>query len=187
MRDRQETKTAKGSIYREPSSTVDALAREVIGAAIEVHRQLGPGFGEAVYEEALALELSLRELEYARQPSVDVWYKGRIVGRGRPDFVVADQLVIEIKAVTSLAAIHQAQVISYLKALDTELGLLLNFKQNKMRDGIRRVIRSDICSYRQQQASKIDKACEARQRFVVPSRNPSVTLEIVKEDLDAIA
>ena len=97
MGNRQETKAAKGYVL-EPEEEVDDLARRVIGA--EVHRHLGPGFPESVYEEALAVEFSLRRIPFVRQPAVEVTYKGVDVGQGRPDFIVGDRLIVEIKAVT---------------------------------------------------------------------------------------
>lgn len=139
--DRQEAKIAKGRC-EEPGERFDALARRVIGAAIEVHRHLGPGFSESVYEQALAVEFKLREIPFAQQPEIQVCYKGQIVGHGRPDFIADNLLVVEIKAVAALTPIHQAQVISYLKALESHLGLLLNFKEVTMRQGIKRVVRS---------------------------------------------
>ncbi len=137
---RQEAKNAKG-LFLEPPDELDSVARRVIGAAIEVHRHLGPGFLESVYEEALAFELDLRGIPYVRQRPISVGYKGREVGEGRPDFFVEDQLVVEVKAVVALAPIHQAQVISYLKAAGQQLALLLNFKVYRLKDGgIKRVV-----------------------------------------------
>ena len=138
----KDAKTAK-RWTQEPPGDVDEIARRVIGAAIEVHRHLGPGFLEAVYEEALAVELSLREIPFERQRSIPVHYKGHDVGASRPDFVVEDRLVVEVKAAAGLTAIHRAQVISYLKAMGQPLGLLLNFKTYVLKDsGIRRVVMS---------------------------------------------
>lgn len=127
---------------KEPSLLADNLAREVIGAAIEVHRHLGPGFLETVYQEALAVELGLRKIPFIEQHPVVVVYKGTKVGDGRTDFYISNELVVEIKAVEKLAAVHTAQVISYLKALDRSLGLLINFKVAVLKDGIRRVVLS---------------------------------------------
>jgi len=131
-----------GRRYREPDEDVDELARRVIGAAIEVHRHLGPGFLEGVYEEALCLELSLREIPFDRQRPIGVDYKGHLVGQGRLDLLVGDRLLIELKAVDRLAPIHNAQVMSYLKATKLHLGLLINFNVPLLKDGIRRIIRS---------------------------------------------
>ena len=101
MNNRQDAKIAKEK-PKEPSSRLDDFARRVIGAAIEVHRHLGPGFSEVIYEEALAVEFHLRQIPFERQPSVKVTYKGHLVGNGRPDFIVGRSLVVEVKAVTQL-------------------------------------------------------------------------------------
>ncbi len=124
---------------QEPSPEVDRLAREVIGSAIEVHRCLGPGFLEFVYEEALAIELRARGIAYERQVVVRVNYKGHAVGEGRIDLFVEDQLVVELKTVEGLLPIHTAQVISYLKTTRRRLGLLISFNVPVLKDGIKRV------------------------------------------------
>ena len=124
---------------KEPSSEADAIANAVIGAAIEVHRVLGPGYIESVYEEALALELEARGISFSRQCAVTVRYKGKEIGKARLDFLVGDLVVLEIKAVDALAPVHRAQLISYLRSTGLELGLLINFNQEILRDGIRRV------------------------------------------------
>lgn len=124
----------------EPGGEVDDVAREVIGAAIEVHRHLGPGFCEAVYEAALIHELSLRRIPCRSQVPVRVGYKQICVGEGRLDLLVADQLVVELKSVDQLAHIHRAQLLSYLKATGKQLGLLINFNVQLLRDGIKRIV-----------------------------------------------
>ena len=129
-------------ICLEPPAHVDVLAHQVIGAAIEVHRHLGPGFLESIYEDALAVELGFRDIPFTRQPKIDISYKGCPVGSARPDFFIGNELVVEIKAVESLAPIHQAQVISYLKSINKSLGLLVNFKVRILKEGIRRVVMS---------------------------------------------
>lgn len=126
----------------EPSPVLDALAHEVIDAALEVHRCLGPGYLESCYEEALAIELRERQIAFRRQAPISVDYKGHVVGEGRADFIVGDGLLVELKTVEALAPIHKAQVLSYLKATRGILGLLINFNVPVLRDGIRRVVRS---------------------------------------------
>lgn len=187
MNDRQEAKYAKEGRC-EPGERLDDLARRVIGAAIEVHRHLGPGFSEQVYEEALAVELTLRRVPHVRQPPIEVRYKGHVVGHGRPDFVVGSALVVEIKAVAALGPAHNAQLISYLKAFPSQLGLLLNFKETTLRRGIKRVVWTHRPgSERQQHADQVDKSHEANEGLVVARRNSSISLQVVKEDFDAIA
>ena len=135
---RQGAKVAK----IEPDGLVDAFARAVIGAAIEVHRHLGPGYLESVYEEALAIEFALRDIPFERQKPVPVNYKSHTVGQARVDILVGDSVVLELKALEILLPIHTAQVISYLKATRCAVGLLINFDVPALRDGIRRVVLS---------------------------------------------
>jgi GxxExxY protein len=126
----------------EPCSQTDALAHAVIGAAIEVHRHLGPGFLERVYEQALAVELRRRGIPFKRQHSIHVAYKGVTVGEGRLDMLVGERLIVEIKAVQSVVPTHKAVVISYLKATRIRLALLINFRVARLRDGIQRLVLS---------------------------------------------
>jgi GxxExxY protein len=126
----------------EPESGVDELAHRVIGAAIEVHRHLGPGFLERVYQDALAVEFQVRRIGYEQQKAVAVVYKKILVGEGRLDFLVEACLIVELKAVDGLASIHKAQVLSYLKATRLQLGLLINFNVPILRDGLQRVVLS---------------------------------------------
>jgi GxxExxY protein len=126
----------------EPGARVEGLVHQVIGAAIEVHRVLGPGFLEAVYQDALAVETRLRGIPFEPQKPIDVCYKGEHVGQDRLDFLVDSALVVELKAVEQLAGIHTAQVLSYLKATKLPLGLLINFNTHILKDDIRRVVLS---------------------------------------------
>ena len=106
---------AKSVMRKEPSKETDRLAHAVIGAAIQVHRSLGPGFLESVYEQALCVEFQLREIPFKRQSPISIDYKGQIVGEGRIDLLIGKELIVELKAVEMLAPIHVAQLISYLK------------------------------------------------------------------------
>jgi GxxExxY protein len=124
----------------EPSRELDTIAGVIIGAALEVHRILGPGFLESVYEDALAIELDSRRVSFDRQKAVEVSYKGRTVGVGKFDFLVEKSLIVELKAAERLLPVHQAQVISYLKATGCRLGLLINFHESQLRQGIRRIV-----------------------------------------------
>jgi len=126
----------------EPSKELDLFAHEVIGAAIEVHRLIGPGYLESVYEEALSVELNLRNIPFTRQVIISVNYKDHAVGEGRLDFLVGGKLVVELKAVDTLAPIHTAQVLSYMKATGKRLGLLINFNTSILKNGLKRVIYS---------------------------------------------
>ena len=124
----------------EPPPEFDETTGAVIAAALEVHRVLGPGFLESVYEEAIAVELELRGIRFERQKLIGVSYKGHRIGEGRLDFLVREAIVVELKAVEKLLPIHQAQVMSYLKATGHRLGLLINFRERLLRDGVRRVV-----------------------------------------------
>lgn|SRR5579862_926007 len=112
--------TADGFVF-------ELVSRWILGAAIEVHRALGAGFLESVYENALAVALRNRGIHFARQHGVRVWFEGQEVGLHRLDLVVEEQVVVEIKAVRALEDIHFAQLRSYLRATGLHTGLLLNF------------------------------------------------------------
>src|SRR5262245_55013893 len=100
---RHDAKTAKD--LREPDSELDVFAHEVVGAALEVHRTLGPGFLESVYEQALCVELLARSIPFHRQLPISIRYKGQTVGQGQLDLLIGDRLVVELKAVEALAPI----------------------------------------------------------------------------------
>ena len=127
----------------EPDQRTDDLAKAVIGAAIEVHRLLGPGYLESVYEQALAIELELRGLPFERQKTIHVNYKGQAVGEGRLDLLVGGCLIVELKAVDALAPIHTAQVMSYLKTTRLPLALLINFNVPLLKSGVKRIVLTD--------------------------------------------
>jgi len=127
----------------EPSKEIDELAQRVIGAALEVHRALGPGYQESIYEEALAIELTRMGVDFERQRTFRVDYKGHVVGEGRIDLLVDGKLVVELKAIEKLQPVHRAQVISCLKATACQIGLLINFNESLLRSGIQRVIFSN--------------------------------------------
>ncbi len=103
------------------------LSYKIIGAAMEVHRVLGPGFLEAVYEAALAHELTLRGIPFERQKELPVYYKGQLVGHYVADFVIDGQIILELKAVSGLTKAHEAQAHNYLTATGLRLAILINF------------------------------------------------------------
>lgn len=120
---------------------LENLANRVIGAAIEVHKHLGPGLLESAYEACLAIELHELAIPFERQRPIGLRYRGRIVDAiYRLDFVVADQLVLELKSVECWEPIHTAQALTYLRLTGLRLALLLNFNVPLMRDGIKRVV-----------------------------------------------
>ena len=123
------------------------LTRMVIGAAIEVHRELGPGLLEAVYEQCLACELQRRGIGCARQVQLPVVYKGTEIDcRYRIDLVIADALIVEVKSVDHLTPLHDAQVMTYLRLSGYQLALLINFNTVLVKQGIRRIVLSAAIS-----------------------------------------
>jgi len=121
--------------------SLNEITRQIIGAAVEVHRALGPGLLESAYEACLAFELAERGLRIERQKALPVVYREVKLDCGyRLDLLVEDRVIVEIKAVDRLAAIHEAQLLSYLKLSDRRLGLLINFNVRLLTDGVRRVV-----------------------------------------------
>ena len=128
------------SLLMNPSPDID-LTRKIIGAAIEVHRLLGPGLLESAYEECLCKELALRDIRHERQKPVPVVYKGVKLECGyRIDILVDCRIVVELKAIEKIAPIHEAVVLTYLKLSGNRVGLLINFHVPILKEGIRRYI-----------------------------------------------
>ena len=122
-------------------TNINEVSQAIIGAAIEVHRTLGPGLLESAYEQCLSHEFSLRQIPVERQKPLHVDYKGIRLDCGyRLDFLVAGIVVVEVKAIETLLPIHQAQLLSYLKLGGWKLGLLINFHVPLLREGIKRVV-----------------------------------------------
>jgi GxxExxY protein len=125
-------------------SGVDAetedLGEALLGAAIEVHRVIGPGLPESVYRNALSHELTLRGFPHVCEAPVPIFYKGKLVGEGRIDLLVADRLIVELKCVDALTQVHRAQAIAYLQAKKLKLAFLINFNVAILKDGIKRVV-----------------------------------------------
>jgi GxxExxY protein len=118
---------------------VNELTREIIGAAIEVHKALGPGLLESTYEQCLCRELDIRRVPYQRQRELPVFYKGLMLDCGyRLDLLVADTIVVEIKSVEALLPIHEAQLLTYMRLGGWTVGLLINFNVVILKQGIRR-------------------------------------------------
>jgi len=126
----------------DPKRLVDeALTEKIIGAAIEVHRHLGPGLLESAYEECLCHELRLQGLNFQRQASLPVSYKGVALDCGyKMDLVIEDRVVIELKCVESILGVHHAQLLTYLKLANKRVGLILNFHVSVMTRGIVRKV-----------------------------------------------
>ena len=120
------------------------LARQVIGCAIEVHRALGPGLLESIYEKCLAHEFGLQQIGFKRQLPVPITYKDlKLEGLYRIDFVVEDTLVLELKSVEQVLPVHKAQVLSYMRLTKLQQGILFNFNAAKLVDGITNLLLTD--------------------------------------------
>ena len=118
---------------------INKISGEIIGAAIEVHKELGPGLLESIYEESLCIELDLRRIPYERQKQIPVEYKAvKLNSDYRIDILVSEMLVLELKACESLLPIHGAQLLTYLKLTGLKIGLLINFNVPVLKDGIKR-------------------------------------------------
>lgn len=129
--------------YQEPSKRLDALCYAIIGAAMEVHKTLGPGLLEAVYQKCLAMELEARGLAFESEKELPLLYKGKETGKTfRLDFLVEGDIVVELKAVDKLQPVHEVQLLTYLRLMEKRLGLLVNFNVAVLKEGVRRVINS---------------------------------------------
>ena len=117
----------------------DPVTERIIACAIEVHRLLGPGFMESTYEEAMCIEMSDKQLQFTRQVRLPLEYKGHLIGEYRPDLVVENKVVVEIKSVERLVGVHRAQVLTYMRALNLAVGLLINFNGEVLKSGVRRL------------------------------------------------
>ena len=126
--------------HRSISAELNDASHKIIGAAIEVHRHLGPGLLENIYEQALVHELQLRGMVVQRQVPVSITYKGLTIGGQRLDLLVDPGIVVEIKAIEAVKEVHAAQLMSYLKSTGLRLGLLINFNNLVLKTGIKRIV-----------------------------------------------
>lgn len=122
------------------SPAIEALVTRTIGCAIRVHQALGPGYTEGLYHDAMAIDLGLEGLRYEREVSIRVLYRGHPLRPQRLDLVVEGQIVVELKAVEHLDRVHQAQLMSYLKAGNFKVGLLMNFHSEFLKSSLRRFV-----------------------------------------------
>lgn len=121
--------------------TENEISSKVLKAAIEVHKELGPGLLEAIYENCLAFELKEMGLKVKQQEPLPVIYKGNVMDFGyRLDLLIEDKIIVEVKAVEKLNDVHLAQLLTYLKLTKNKLGLLINFNESLLKKGVRRVI-----------------------------------------------
>ena len=120
---------------------LNAISKDILGAAISVHKEMGPGLLESVYQQCLAKELSLREIKSQSMIPVALQYKGYTLNKDYViDILVDDEIIIELKAVEVILPVHEAQIISYLKLADKRLGFLINFNVPLLKDGFRRFV-----------------------------------------------
>ena len=122
-----------------PAETEDIVER-VIGAAIEVHRHLGPGYLESIYHKAMCVELAERQLAFEVEKRVSLEYKGRQLAYHKLDLIVEQRVIVEVKAVAQLEEIHGAQLVAYLRATGLRAGLLMNFNKPVLKAGLRRIV-----------------------------------------------
>ena len=127
--------------YKPLPEPIETIGKQVLDAAFQVHNQLGPGFLEKFYEEALCIELASQGVPFIRQKPVEVYYRGHLLGRQRLDIVVDEKVIVEVKAVEKFISVHEAQLIAYLQATGLRLGFLINFQSPLLKHGIRRIVR----------------------------------------------
>jgi GxxExxY protein len=126
--------------YMDNMDQLNEITERIIGCAIEVHKCLGPGLLESIYENALCYELKEINLKYERQKQIPIFYKSHNLGEYRLDLLVEDAVIIELKSVDRMDRLFEAQLLSYLKITEKRLGLLINFNVSFLRDGIKRII-----------------------------------------------
>ncbi len=123
----------------EPDPELSKVTNAIIGAAIAVHRELGPGHLEFVYEKALEIEFKFRGIAYQRQVPVTLTYRGEVVGKGRLDFLVEGVVILDLKAIEAIGPVQRAQMVAYLRITRHKLGIILNFNVAALKDGIKRI------------------------------------------------
>jgi GxxExxY protein len=138
--DSKSQKTHREDRNDEREYPLKEITEKIIACALEVHSSLGPGLLESVYEEALEHELSLRRIKYERQKEIGLKYKGKDIGKHRIDFLIEDEVILELKAVETMNRIFEAQILTYLKAMNKEVGLLINFNVERLRSGLKRMV-----------------------------------------------
>ena len=133
---------ARGGVVWDPAEPGEVVGKKVVDAAFRVHRALGPGLLESVYQACLCHEFARQGIEYRAQVGLPIKYEGLTIDGGlRIDLLVGDLVIVEVKAVEQILPVHRAQLLTYLKLMDLHLGLLVNFNVPVIRDGIRRIVR----------------------------------------------
>jgi len=132
---------AQWSKVNSPSMTENELSKIVVGLCLKIHKTLGPGLLESVYEEVLCYELSKLDLRFNRQRGIVVEYEGMKMDLGfRADIIIEDKLIVELKSVEAIAPVHPKILLTYLRLTNIKLGLLVNFNMELMKDGIKRIV-----------------------------------------------
>ena len=127
--------------YNDLSQNIEILSEQVVDSIFEVHKTIGPGFLEQIYEDCLCEELMLRDISYQRQKPLEIFYKNKKMKTAyRLDLVVEDKIIIELKCAEKLIPVHKAQIMSYLKMSGLKLGFLMNFNSVLMKDGLQRIV-----------------------------------------------
>lgn len=127
------------------ASEMNSISEKIIGAAIEVHKTMGAGLFESVYEECLCYEFNLRNISFEQQKVVPIIYKGKTFDHGfRADLIVEGKVIVELKSVSSVLPVHETQLLNYLKLSNLKLGLLINFNVPILKNGIKRIVNGDI-------------------------------------------
>jgi GxxExxY protein len=121
-------------------ANLNHLTSRIIGCAIDVHKALGPGLLESLYESAMCIELDDVKIEYTRQASIPAYYKGHLLGQYRVDLVVQDLVLVEIKSVERPVPVFEAQLLTYMRLMEKRVGLLVNFNSRLLKDGITRIV-----------------------------------------------
>ena len=132
--------TQRKTLWSQKEFPLKDITEQISSCAIEVHSTLGPGLLESIYEEALEYEFELRGIHYERQKEIGLRYKGKEIGRHRIDFLIENQVIVELKAVEALNKIYEAQLLTYLKAMHKRVGLLIDFNVERLKAGIKRLI-----------------------------------------------
>ena len=122
------------------TSDEELVVHEIVGAALAVHRELGPGYLESFYRKAMCIEMRARAISFECEKAVEVSYRGELLGTHRVDLVVQGVIIVELKAVECLDVVHRNQVVAYLKAMKLHVGLLVNFNAALLKQGLQRVV-----------------------------------------------
>ena len=118
----------------------EELSERIIASAIAIHRAVGPGLAEQSYQAAMAIEMTDRGIDFRREPIIEVTYKDVVIGHHRPDFIVADRVIVELKAVRSIEPVFAQQVLTYLRLTGLKVGLLINFNVEALKFGVKRIV-----------------------------------------------